>query len=335
MSKALDSRRDMSDYSAHPLFRRRVDRGWRCDDGLRRVVIRAMPTRAAAVRGPSASLCIRDEAAHSLRDTGGPADERRIIEALNGCTTAFGAAAKHIWITTPFGESGSFYESFQAAEAGVLSSTVTFRAATWEMRPDLPREYFEAQRLQLGEDAYRQEYGAEFRAGGSALVDLRRVEFSQDGPARPEDCDWWVCGLDPAFHSDRFGVALVGRSRHERGVLLVGPVDAIEPKGRLLSFDQRRAREDRTLQRVAEILEPYRERGLAVITDQHQSDAVYSHFGRMGLSVQVVNLTQPTQAAAFVSMRTRLYDGSLAVLEAPGADRGFAPGARPRGDGGG
>jgi hypothetical protein len=76
----------------------------------------------------------------------------------------------------------------------------------------------------------------------------------------------------------------------------------------LLSFDQRRAREDRTLERVWEIVEPYRPR---VVTDQHQADAVSSFFGRQGLAVDVAHLTGPLQTAMFTSTRARLMDGSL------------------------
>jgi hypothetical protein len=279
----------------------------RRDDGVRRVIIRAMPTRAAAVRGPSASLVIRDEAAHGMRDTGGPADERRIVEALNGTQTPFGTAAKQVWISTPFGEGGLFYETFRSAEAGALSSAVTLVASTPEMRPDLPREFFEAQRAQLGEDAYRQEYGAEWVSGGGSFFDLRGIPL-EDGPARPEEGSGWVAGLDPAFHHDRFGVALVGQSVAERGVLLVGQVEGITPGARLLSLDRRRAREDRTLERVAEVIALYQPR---IVTDQHQADAISSFFGRRGVSVRVVNLNGPVQTAAFTSTRTRIGDGSL------------------------
>lgn len=115
-------------------------------------------------------------------------------------------------------------------------------------------------------------------------------------------------GLDPAFHADRFGVALVGESAHERGVLLVGAVDALDPGGRLLSLERRRAREDRTLERVWKLIEPHSPR---IVSDQHQADAITSFFGRQGASVKIVNLTRPVQTAAFTSTRARLIDGSL------------------------
>jgi hypothetical protein len=155
--------------------------------------------------------------------------------------------------------------------------------------------------------------GGEFVAGGGQFFDLRLVPF-EGGPARPEDGRRCVAGLDPAFHADRFGLALVGESVSERGVLLVGAVDAIEPGARLRSIERRRGREDRALERVWELIGPYSPR---VVTDQHAADAIRSYFGRLGCSVKVVNLTGPIQTAAFTSTRTRLLDGSLRCWRNP------------------
>jgi hypothetical protein len=65
---------------------------------------------------------------------------------------------------------------------------------------------------------------------------------------------------------------------------------------------------------VWELIEPYHPR---LVTDQHQGDAVSSYFGRLGVSVRVVNLTGPLQTAAFTSTRTRLMDGSLMLWKHP------------------
>jgi hypothetical protein len=81
-----------------------------------------------------------------------------------------------------------------------------------------------------------------------------------------------------------------------------------------LSLERRRAREDRTLEQVWELVEPYAPRG---VSDQHQSDAIISFFGRRGASVRVVNLTGPVQTQAFTSTRTRLVDGSLRCWRQP------------------
>jgi len=282
----------------------------RREDEIRRVVIRAMPTRSAGLRGPSASLIVWDEAAHAQRDTGGPADERQLEAAMAGCLMAFGTAAKQVWISTPNGESGRFFEMFRAAEAGVLDSAVCLTAPTWEMRPDLPQSYFDAQRAQLGEDGFSQEYGAQFVSSGGAFFDLREVVM-EPGPCPPGDGHSWILGLDPAFSSDSFGVALVGVSRHERGVLVLGEVAGIQPKGRLLSLERRRAREDRVLEEVMGVAWAYQP--TRVVSDQHMADAIRSRFGREGWSVTIKNLSGPSQSQAFTSTRARLLDGSLRI----------------------
>jgi hypothetical protein len=219
----------------------------------------------------------------------------------------FGDAAKVLIISTPAGETGKFHSLFVAAESGLLPSASAVHAPVWEIDSTLGGAWREARRAELGEDVFRQEYGAEFVAGGGQFFDLRGVEF-ESGPAQPEEGRNWVASLDPAFHADRFGVALVGESVAEPGVLLVGRVEAIAPGGRLRSLDLRRGREDRTLEKVAEIIGPYSPR---IVTDQHQADAVRSYFGRLGLSVKVVNLTGPLQTACFMSTRSRMVDGSL------------------------
>jgi hypothetical protein len=122
-------------------------------------------------------------------------------------------------------------------------------------------------------------------------------------PWRPEDGRNWCAGLDPAFAQDQFGVCVVGESVSEPGTLLVGAVAGVDPGARLLSFTSRRAREDRTLAAVWELISPYVERpGGTIISDQHQGDAVRSYFGRRGVSVHIENLTGPLQTRMMVTV---------------------------------
>jgi hypothetical protein len=271
--------------------------------------IRALPANSRSVRGLTSSLNILDEFAH-FTDTAGPASDERIFTALEPSQRVFADAGRTVVISTPFGEVGKFYELCQAAEAGTLPGARLTHAATWEVDPSLGEAWKERKRAEIGEDTFRQEYGAEFVAGAGQFFDLREIEFEQ-GPARPEDAGEWVAGLDPAFHGDRFGVALVGAALAEPGVFLVGDVAAIDPGQRLRSWEQRRAREDRTLAEVWAILEPYRARLVKVVSDQHQADGIRSFFGRRGVEVEIVNVTQPIQTQAFVTTRARLIDGSL------------------------
>jgi hypothetical protein len=277
-----------------------------------KTAIRAMAANSRSVRGMSASLVVLDEYGH-FTDTAGPASDARMYAALEPSTRVFADKARVLVISTPFGESNEFHRLFTSAESGVLPSARAVCAPTWEVVPGLDEQWRQARRDELGEDIFRQELGAEFVASGGAFFDLRGVEF-EDVPAAPSDGQHWVAGCDPAFHGDRFGVCLVGENVDAPGVLVVGAVDAIDPGGRLKSLDLRRGREDRTLEKVWKIIEPYHAR---IVTDQHQADAIRSFFGRLGASVHVVNLTGPMQTAAFVSTRSRLEDGSLKCWRHP------------------
>lgn len=280
-----------------------------------KTAIRALPANSRSVRGMSASMIVLDEFAH-FQDTAGSSSDSRMFEALEPSTRVFRDAARVLIISTPYGETGKFYELFTAAESGLLPSATAVRAPVWEVDLTLDEAWKDARRAELGEDAFRQEHGAEWVAGGGQFFDLRGVEFDE-APARPSEGRYWVAGLDPAFHADRFGLAIVGESVAEPGVLLVGAVDGIEPGTRLRSLDLRRGREDATLRRVWRALEPYQEEGLRIVTDQHQADAVSSYFGRLGVAVDVHNLTGPSQTAAFTSTRARLVDGSLRLWKHP------------------
>jgi hypothetical protein len=279
--------------------------------------IRALPCRAESVRGMSASMIICDEFAH-FGTTEGSSSARAMLEALDGSMVPFGDKGRTLLISTPKGTANPFAEKKRDIEGGVLTRAHAVQAPTWEVRPDLTQEFLDRKRLELGESSFRQELGAELVDAGGSFYTMSDFDFIGDVPAQPEDATRWTLSLDPAFHRDRFGVALVGPSAHEPRVLVVGALEGIEPLGKLKSLASRRGREDRTLKRVAQIAEPYATaRPLNVVSDQHQGDAVKSYFGELGWPVKIISLTAPTQTAAFVSTRSRLVDGSLRCWRHP------------------
>jgi hypothetical protein len=285
-----------------------------------KTAIKALPANPRSVRGMTASIVLADEGAHFNSDAAGLNNDVKMIEALEGSMSVFDAIGKSklILISTPAGEAGEFHRLFCDAQDGSLPAAAAVQAPAWELNPALDNEEWrESKRRLLGVDGFEQEHGGRFVAGGGAFFDLRELEF-EAAPARPEDLKRITIGLDPAFHGDHFGVAVIGESTTEPGLLLAGPLAGIEPSGgRLRSLDRRRAREDRTLERVAEIIEPYTKHGARIVTDLHQADAVSSFFGRRGVPVKVINPTGPLQTAAFTSMRTRLLDGSLRLWKEP------------------
>ncbi len=141
-----------------------------------RSAIRAMASNSRSVRGMSASVVIGDEFAH-FTDTAGPASDERMFNALEPSLRVFGDAGRMVLISTPFGETGKFYDLVTATEAGALPSARVTRAATWEIDPSLDEAWQERKRAELGEDTFRQEYGAEFVTGAGQFFDLRGIEL--------------------------------------------------------------------------------------------------------------------------------------------------------------
>jgi hypothetical protein len=281
-------------------------------DGTRwtaKTSIRAMTSSSRTTRGLTASLLVLDEFAHLENDAA-------LFAALTPSLRAFGALGRTLICSTPNGRSGKFFELFEMAQGGVLPSVSVWQASVSEVVPGVDDAWLDARRAELGDALYSQEYLAEFTDAGGSFFDLSEVEFA-DAPAAPEDAaeGSWVAALDPAFHADSFGVAMIGRAPLESDRLLVGAVESIKPSGAGRSFEQRRGREDATLERVWEAIGPYEPR--RIVTDQHNSKAIESYFGRKGVQVEVVNLTRTKQTSAFVALRSRLVDGSLTCWREP------------------
>ncbi len=277
----------------------------------------AFPCSSRGGRGWAISCLVMDEAAFFQSETDGPATADEVWRALSPSVAQFGDAGRIIVSSTPDkGLSGFFYDLHMRASAGGLPEARAHHATTAQMNPTIDEGFLAGEEARDPEN-FRSEYLAEWVAGGGSFFDLRSVEL-EDGPAAPGDGRRWLAALDPAFHADQFGVALVGESANERGVLVTGALAGIEPGARRRSLDARREREDATLVAVWERLEPYAEGGgLRVVTDQHQGDSVSSFFGRLGCPVRVVSLTGPLQTMMFTATRARLADGSLRLWRHP------------------
>jgi hypothetical protein len=113
-----------------------------------------------------------------------------------------------------------------------------------------------------------------------------------------------VVGVDPAFNTDPFGVAVVGRDLETQSRLLVARVEALKPRGSFAG----------PVDRVAEIAEEF---GARVVTDQYAAPAVLERLRGHGLSVREHTMTPASKTAIFGELRARLYDGSLEVYQHP------------------
>jgi len=269
----------------------------------------AFPCSSRGGRGWTVSTFVLDEAGHFISDTEGPAVADRVFNALVPATAQFGHEARVLLCSTPWGTEGLFAETWQRASSGELADAAAHRASSAEMNPTLSPVFLEAEQARDPE-VFKSEYEALFVGSGGAFLDPDRVAdavVDRDEIA-PDQARSWVAGLDPAFSSDPFGLALVGVDLHDRGRLVLGRVQAWKPSRGDGSFEGRRAREDRVLGEVAEVCRRF---GARVITDQYAAPSVVARLQQAGLSVRTVPMTASSKTDVFLELRARLNAGSL------------------------
>ena len=258
-----------------------------------------------------------DEAAHFQSETEGPAVAERVWSALVPSTAQFGDAARIIVASTPWGQSGLFADLYQQASSGELEDAVAQHATTAEANPTVDASFLEREERRDPE-AFRSEYLAEFAGSGAAFLDPERIAeaLADRSELPPELCTGWVAGLDPAFSSDPFGLAIVGRDPVDRRQLRLGVARAWKPsRSKPGSFEERRAIEDAVLDEVADVCLRYRAR---VVTDQYAARSIVEYLQRKGLSVRTEPMTAASKTASFTAFRARLNLGGLELYDAPG-----------------
>jgi phage terminase large subunit-like protein len=282
--------------------------------------IASFPCTSRGGRGWPISCLVLDELAHHVDSEGNSAAES-VWRALVPSTAQFGSAARVIASSTPFGSAGLFADMFERARNGELEDAVARHGASAEVNPTLDVEFLERERARDPE-SFKSEYLAQFVGSGGAFLDPERIDeaVAKRGELLPDFGilgyePGWVAGIDPAFASDPFGLAIVGRPPEQPGRLVLGLARAWRPSGRRArSFDERREFEDAVLAEVAEVCWRYRAR---VVTDQFAAQPIADYLRRRGLSVEAVPMSATTKTEAFAALRARLNEGSLELYEEP------------------
>ncbi len=282
-----------------------------------RTAISAFPCSSRGARGWPVSTLLMDEAAHFLTETEGPQVADRVFNALVPATAQFGDAARIIASSTPWGQDGLFASLYQQAASGELSDAAAHHATTAEVNRGIDAAFLEREQSR-DPDNFKSEYEAEFVGSGAAYLDPDRIDAAVAGgrgELQPEDAVSWIAGIDPAFSSDPFGLAIVGRHPADRGRLLLGCARSWMPTRRKpVSFEESRHVEDSLLAEVAAVCQRF---GARVVTDQYKSAGVADRLSRFGLYVRTEPMTAPSKDAAFGFLKGRLNDGTLEIYEQP------------------
>lgn len=272
----------------------------------------AFPCTSRGARGWPISFLMLDEAAHQV-DTDGNSAAESVWRAMVPATAQFGSRARVVVSSTPYGTGGLFADLFRRASSGELEGAVAQHGATGEVNPTITAEFL-AEEQARDPESFKSEYAAEFVGGGLAFLDSKMIDDAvvARGELAPREGRQWVAGLDPAFSSDPFGVAIVGRDWRQQGRLVLGAARAWRPQGRAASLEAGRRVEDQVLEEVAALCRSY---GARAVTDQHRGAGVVDRLRRLGVSVMVRPMTAQSKTAAYQQLRARLNAGELELYE--------------------
>lgn len=194
----------------------------------------AIPASARASRGKAVAGVVMDELAFSLDgDANRGADA--MYTALAPSIAQFGKKGKIIELSSPWLTSGLFFEHFKQAESGEFPGMVARQIPTWEININLPFDCdFLQNALKKDEEMFWCEYGAQFRANNSVLLDPGIIDMAVNKerhilPPSREYMGTYVLALDPArggVGRDDYTAAIV---HYEGDRLVVDKFHSFEP----------------------------------------------------------------------------------------------------------
>ena len=125
-----------------------------------------------------------------------------------------------------------------------------------------------------------------------------------------EACSTWFAGLDPAFSSDPFGLAIVGRDTSQHPPLAAARVRELLSAAVGGGVVRRPPRGDhQCVSRLSGCGQ--------VATDQFSVAAVIDRLAKAGITAKLVSMNAASKTDVYTQLRGALYVGSLEIYEHP------------------
>jgi hypothetical protein len=272
-----------------------------------RTTLAALPCTSRGGRGLSVMALLLDECAHML-DTDGNQAAGPIYRSLAPSVAQFGADARVIVASSPYGTDGFFADLFESVARGELPDAVCAQFGTTMMRPNFDMAAL-LQEQRRDPDGFRAEYEAQFVPPGGSFMDANRIA---DAVARkrelsPGQVTAPVAAIDLAFRRDASALVIAGRDRDDPLRLRLVLARSWTPKpGLPLS----------PTAVIGEVADLCRRHGVGhVFTDQHYSETAREGLGRRGFQVTVVSTNAESKSTAFADLKGRIYEGGLELYE--------------------
>lgn len=174
------------------------------------LVIRAGPATSAGIRGHAAIVVIFDEMAFYEVDKGAKFG-KELYDALIPSVKQFKEHGKIIGISSPYLESGIFYDTYVNIQTKNLRGMLFFQLATWEINENILFEDLKDE-LEKDPDYFWREFGAKFGSVSNRFLPPEKVDAIFDNNLFLRDIgidDYYYHGhADPAKSNAGFAIAI-------------------------------------------------------------------------------------------------------------------------------
>ncbi len=113
--------------------------------------------------------------AHTIDTQSGNASGGSLYQALAPSVAQFGGLGKILMLSSPWTQSGIFWDLFKQAKSGNFHHMQAVQCPTWEVNPTINEEFLEQERIRDPE-LFAVEYGANFSQLLSAFIDFDLIE---------------------------------------------------------------------------------------------------------------------------------------------------------------
>lgn len=141
-------------------------------------VFLAIPASSRGVRGEAAPIILYDEIAFTLNTSGNSAGDS-LYAALTPSTAQFGEYARVIMLSSPWIDSGIFYDFYVKGQDPNHKDVIAFQYPTWEVNPTISHDFLALEKSR-NPSMFDVEYGAQFAMGATRFIHPDMVDNAID-----------------------------------------------------------------------------------------------------------------------------------------------------------
>ena len=275
-----------------------------------RITISIHPSSFRAIRGLSVVCCICDEIAFWWTEDNYANPDTEVVKAVRPAMATF-EYGKLLLASSPYAMSGVLWDAWQRRDKD--PDTLVWHAPTALMNPTVTKHFLAKEEARDTEN-YRREYLAEFTEAISSFLSAEAIQqcVVEGRTELPPDRKnfIYVAAIDAAYKGDRFTICIAHHNQEKV---------VIDYLGGWLGTRQHPLQLKTVLPEIKALSERY---GFCrIFADQFGAEPLKHALQNYSLTLEERTFTSASKADIYATLRTRITDGKIELLDHPASLR--------------